>query len=302
MLPLSLAALIRGAILISMGLLVLSLGMRSASGDAGFLFRRPALLLRSVLAMNLVMPLVALLLVLALDLRPAVKVALVALSVSPVPPFLPSKQLKLTDRQGYIYGLLVASAVLAVVLVPLTTTILQHYAIRRGHIIAHVGVAVVAKIVAMTVLLPLACGMLVRWLSPELARRAAPVASKIGSVLLIVAFLPVLLSQWSAIGGLLGDGTLLAIIAFTAIGLWIGHLLGGHDPQSQTVLALATASRHPAVALAVSSAMFPDQTLAPAAVLLALLVGTLASAPYSSRQAKRLHKQSTVAAGATGES
>jgi hypothetical protein len=48
--------------------------------------------------------------------------------------------------------------------------------------------------------------------------------------------------------------------------------------------------------------MFPDQTLAPAAVLLALLVGTLASAPYSSRQAKRLHKQSTVDAGATGES
>jgi BASS family bile acid:Na+ symporter len=286
----STAALIRFAILTSMVLLVLSLGMRSEAGDAGYLFRRPRLLLRSVLAMNLIMPLVILPLVVALDLRPAVKVALVALSVSPVPPFLPNKQLKLTNRQGYVYGLLVASAVLSLFLVPLTTAILQHFALQREHValVDHVSVAVIAKIIATTVLLPLACGMLVRRLSTQFAQRAAPIAGKTGTVLLIIAFLPVLLSQWPAIRSLLGDGTLLAIIAFTAIGLGIGHFLGGPDPQNQTVLALATASRHPAVALAVAGAVFPDQTLAPAAVMLALIVGVIASAPYSSRQAKRL--------------
>ena len=39
--------------------------------------------------------------------RPPVEVALVALSVSPVPPFLPDKMLRLTLHQGYVYGLLV---------------------------------------------------------------------------------------------------------------------------------------------------------------------------------------------------
>jgi bile acid:Na+ symporter, BASS family len=284
----SLAELIRVAILVSMALLVTSLGMRAAPGDAGYLFRRPRLLLRSVLAMNIIMPIVVIWLVVTLDLRPAVKVALVALSVSPVPPFLPNKQLKLTGRQGYVYGLLVASAVLALVLVPLMTALLQHFAMQREHIapIERVPVAVVAKIVITTVLLPLALGLILRHYSGERAERTASILAKIGGVLLIVAFVPVLLSQWPAIRSLLGDGTLLVIVAFTALGLCIGHVFGGTDPEDRTVLALATASRHPAIAMAVASAVFPDQKLAPAAVLLALLVGTLASTPYSSWRSK----------------
>ena len=280
-------------------LLVLSLGLRAAAGDAVYVFRRPALLARSVLAMNVAMPLVALWLVLSLDLRPVVKIALVALSVSPVPPILPNKQLKLTGREGYVYGLLVTSAVLAVPLVPLTTAFLASWA-QRGE---GVGVSTILKIVVMTVLLPLAVGIGARRTWPGHAERVASIASKVGTVLLIAAFLPVLISQWPAIRSLIGDGTLLAIIAFTCIGLLVGHLFGGPDPPDRSVLALATASRHPAVALAVASTAFPDQKLAPAAVLLSLLVGTLATAPYSEWR-RRSHgreleatKESAVARG-----
>jgi hypothetical protein len=45
-------------------------------------------------------------------------------------------------------------------------------------------------------------------------------------------------------------------------------------------LGLATASRHPAVAIAITSAILPGEKLVGAAVLLNLLVGAIASAPY----------------------
>jgi|KBSMisStaDraftv2_1062788.scaffolds.fasta_scaffold20515_2 BASS family bile acid:Na+ symporter len=292
----SLAALVRVTILLSMALLLVSLGLRSNPGDASYLLRKPALLVRSVLAMNLIMPVLITLLVLILNLRPAVEVALVALSVSPVPPFLPDKMLRLTRHQGYVYGLLVVSTVLALILVPLATAILQHFELRREHLatIESVPFSVVAKIVGSTILLPLACGVALRSRWPGLVPRAAPLMSKAGGVLLILAVIPLLLSQGTAMISLLGDGTLLASIAFSAIGLLIGHTLGGPDPRDRTVLALGTASRHPAVALAVTSAVSPDQTLAPAAILLALLVGIFAAAPYSSRQAKLLDQAITL--------
>jgi len=289
---LSIAELVRVTILLSMTLLLLSLGLRSNAGDASYLLRKPGLLARSVLAMNLVMPVLVTGLVVVLNLPPPVKVALVALSVSPVPPFLPDRMLKLTRHQGYVYGLLVASTVLALILVPLATAILQHFEARREPV-ATIDV-VVAKIVGSTVLLPLAGGVALRARWPEWVPRAAPLMSKAGGVLLILALIPILLSQGRAILILLGDGTLLAIIAFTAIGLLIGHILGGPDPRDRTVLALGTASRHPAVALAVTDAVFPNQTLAPAAILLALLVGICAAAPYSSRQTKVLHQSASA--------
>jgi BASS family bile acid:Na+ symporter len=272
--------------LVSMVLLVMSLGLRSAAGDAAYLFHRPALLVRSVLAMNILMPLLVLGLLLWLRLRPPVEVALMALSVCPVPPFLPGKLLKLTNRQGYIYGLLVASALLSVILVPLTTAALETF-VPDGK---HVTLRAVARVVLLTVLLPLALGMLLRRRWPARAEWLAALANYLGGALLIVAFLPVLFVQWPQIRSLLGDGTLLALVGFAGLGLLIGHFLGGPDPQNRTVLALASASRHPAVALAVAAALFPDQKLAPAAVLLSLIVGVLATLPYSShRQKAHLH-------------
>ena len=107
----------------------------------------------------------------------------------------------------------------------------------------------------------------------------------IGMVLLalILVVLAARLSQ--AMIGLIGDGTLLAIVVVALIGIAVGHLLGGPDEDNRTVLALTTASRHPAVALAVAG--FAGQALAPAAVLLALVVTALAAVPYSAWRRRR---------------
>jgi BASS family bile acid:Na+ symporter len=276
------ATLIRFLLLVSMGLLVFALGLRSTPRHAGFLLREPRLLARSLIAMYVVMPLVVIGVLLHLHLQPPVKIALAALSLSPVPPFLPGKQLKLASCEDYIFGLLVTASVFAVVWVPVVTSALAaHWALGP-----HVTVAAVLRIVVLTILLPLGAGMFARRLLAERAPRWGRVCSAAGGVLLVLAFVPVLVSQWGSVRSLIGNGTLLAIIGFTCVGLLIGHVLGGPDPQQRTVLALATASRHPAVALAIASAGFPQQRLAPAAVLLAVLVSVIAAAPYTSWRRK----------------
>src|SRR4051812_17374159 len=103
---------------ISIALSVFALGLDTSAADTTLLFRRPRDLGRAFLSMNLVMPLVALALVMALDLNPAVKIAVVALSVSPVPPIFPKKALRAGGRHDYAIGLLTGSAVLAILVIP----------------------------------------------------------------------------------------------------------------------------------------------------------------------------------------
>jgi hypothetical protein len=64
------------------------------------------------------------------------------------------------------------------------------------------------------------------------------------------------------------------------VGLAAGHLLGGPDAEDRTVLALSTASRRPAIAMAIAHTNFPEQTLAMAAVLLYLIVDAIVALPY----------------------
>jgi len=71
-----------------------------------------------------------------------------------------------------------------------------------------------------------------------------------------------------------------AIAAFILGGLLIGHFMGGPKPENRAGLAMATASRHPGIAIALAVANFPEEKLAISAVLLYLLVNILVSIPY----------------------
>jgi bile acid:Na+ symporter, BASS family len=82
-----LATLVSAAVQTSVCLIVFSLGLGSTQEDALYLLRRPRQLVRSLLSMNVVMPLVAAGLAAVFDFTRALNIALVALAVSPVPLF-----------------------------------------------------------------------------------------------------------------------------------------------------------------------------------------------------------------------
>src|SRR5258705_10716559 len=94
MFVMSLQTLIPIGLKVSVLLNVFAIGLTASAQDATYLFRRPGELVRALLAMNVLMPLFAVVLVSIFDLTPAVKIALVALSVSPIPPLLPNRMVK----------------------------------------------------------------------------------------------------------------------------------------------------------------------------------------------------------------
>jgi BASS family bile acid:Na+ symporter len=257
---------------------VFAIGLKTTFADATFLFRRPGHLFRALLSMNVLMPLIALFIAAPFDLHPAVKIALVVISVSPIPPILPNKALKAGGKEDYTIGLLVAAAVLSIIVIPVTLEIFEKItgvslAMRAGS---------VAVLVLTTILAPLLAGIAVRRIAPAIADRAAKPIAVLATVLLILCALPVLIGLARAVFSLIGDGTILSLAVFALVGFITGHLLGGPEPDNRPVLALATASRHPAVALAIAHANFPEQKLAVAAVFLYLILSGILSALYLS--------------------
>ena len=287
-----LAALIPIVLQLSIALIVVAIGLQASPGDIGHLVRRPSLLVRSVLAMNVILPLAVVGAVVAFKLKPAVEVALLVLAVSPVPPILPKKEGKAGGNVSYAIGLLAVAAALAIVTVPASIAIIGRVFGRT----IDVPTATIAKTVLMSVLIPLFVGVVVARIAPAFAQRVAGPLSKVATVLLVLAFIPVLVKSWPAFASLVGDGTLIAILAFTVVGLAVGHALGGPDPDERTVLALSTASRHPAVAMGVAAASVEPEhrAVASAAVLLCFLVSAILTGPYA-----KWRKRASASAPAT---
>jgi bile acid:Na+ symporter, BASS family len=140
--------------------------------------------------------------------------------------------------------------------------------------------AEVAPVVMISVLAPLAAGMVVRWVAPALGERIAKPISMVATVLLAAAVIPVLITAMPMALSLIGNGTLVAMAVFLLAGYAVGHLLGGPEPEDRAVLALCTASRHPGLAMAIAHATFPGQKQVFGAVLLYILVNIIVWALY----------------------
>jgi BASS family bile acid:Na+ symporter len=65
-----------------------------------------------------------------------------------------------------------------------------------------------------------------------------------------------------------------------AIGIAVGHFLGGPDSEDRVVLGLSTGCRHPGMAIAIAAANFPQETRVVAAALLYLFVNITISVAY----------------------
>jgi BASS family bile acid:Na+ symporter len=70
------------------------------------------------------------------------------------------------------------------------------------------------------------------------------------------------------------------LTSFVFVGIAIGHFLGGPDPEDRTMLAVATASRHPAVALAIAHTNFPLQKLTMPIVVVYVILSAIVAVPY----------------------
>ena len=263
------------ALVVSILCTVFGFGLRAHLADLLYVVRRPGLLARSLLSVFVLMPAVAVLLVRLFDFRHEVEVALIALAISPMPPLLPNRLTKAGADTSYAVGLLATLGLTSIVAAPLLLSVISRLAERPFDM----SVAALAGTVLKMIVAPLVAGLIVRAASPSVASSLLKVVTMVANVLLPLGVLLLLPAVAPAMWAIIGEGTLIAMVLFVAAGLAIGHFLGGPDPDKSAVLAIASACRHPAIALSIASANFPEQHFG-ATILLFVIVSAIAVTPY----------------------
>jgi BASS family bile acid:Na+ symporter len=271
----TLQTLILPVLMLSIAGLIISVGLDAELDDLLYVVRRPILLAKAVLAVNVIVPVAAALLVFLFPLAPVARAGVLMMAVSPVPPVAPVKELKVGAERCYAYGVYCALILLAIVIVPITVAILG----RAYGVDVVLPVPLVARNVLLTVLLPLAVGLGVHRFFPGLARRLQPLLRALAMVLLLLAAAPLFVVAWPAIMGLVGNGTVLAMALTAAVGLAAGHLLGGPARANRAALAVTAAMRHPGIALMIAKTNNADKAVT-AAILAMLIVGAVMATLY----------------------
>jgi BASS family bile acid:Na+ symporter len=264
-------------LLLGIVLLVVAIGIRARLVHPQLLLRNPQLALRAVVAMYVVLPAFVLALVWLLPLQTGVGAVLLGFAVSPVLPPWASKGAAAGGNIDYVIRLELLSTVVALLVAPLMAWLAGRI---FGMAIPFDPVAM-AMVLLVTVVAPLAIGMGINRFQPGPAPRLADLADRAGGLLLLLGVVVLLIVEGRAIIGAFGQFTLVAVLAVIAFGLLAGHLLGGPDPGNRGALASATVLRHPAVALLLASAAFPEhEATVTGAVLLYLLTALLLAIPY----------------------
>jgi bile acid:Na+ symporter, BASS family len=251
-------------------------GLGTTTTDARDLMRRPELLGRSLLAMFIIVPIAAIVLLHAFRVPHAANVALLALAISPLPALMPGYLITAVRRPSYPVALIALIALLSIAIVPLLAALIGRF-LGPSYI---VSLWHTAGVIAAIVLLPLVAGMVVRALRPALADRVALPATLLGTVVLRLATVALLVTSLPAIWTLIANGTVIAVAVLVVVGFAVGHLLGGPDHDGRTVLALISGFHHPAVALAIAAVSASDRYFA-AAIVLYLLLGDIVGLPYT---------------------
>lgn len=216
--------------------LLLAVGMLSTRKEITYLWQRPRLLIRSLLAMYILVPLAAILFVTILPLAGGLKLAIFVLAISAGAPLLPKKLMGMGSDE-YVLSLVVTASVLAIFTAPAWGAALGPLFGRETHL----APMTVALLIAKSFLLPLAVGMLIRRFFPD---SSASIADKIltvaGSVLSVSALI-LLIANWQLLVQAVG-AALLALAGLTLISLIIGHQMGGEELGERTALAVSCAN------------------------------------------------------------
>jgi BASS family bile acid:Na+ symporter len=248
-------------------------GVDAPPPGAPRLWDRPALMVRALAAILIVVPLFAMVVLKLLPLSPVVRggvmVAILAVGIGPVTLM---RQDKTAGREAVDLNLVLM--LLSLVYVPAAFALLAHLFNRQ----LHLGAMAVAKVVLPRALAPLLVGLLVarRW--PQAAAKAHPALARLVNRSLPVVLVLLLFVVWRSLRAVSAPGFgACALVAAAA--LLIGHLFGGPDLRSRAVVANASVMRFPILGLTLAAAL-PQSERVVAVVVVYLLMAMLALLVY----------------------
>jgi BASS family bile acid:Na+ symporter len=265
------------AAIVSLVMTMLCAGMGGIAGDRTYLSCRRGLLVRSLVAMLVLQPAFAVWLCYAFALPASVKLALLGLTIAPMPPILPSALMKVRGSRSFEVALSFVVALASIATVPIS---LWGFSLFVGAPV-RIDFVRVGWLIVLNIALPVAVGFAGRRLSAETTARAVTLLTIGAAGILALVLVALLLRARPAIPMLIGNGSMMAIVLLAVAGLGIGHLCGGPARKNRRVLAMATATRHPALAIVLASALSPaDERVSGVVIAFAVLVAGLAAIPY----------------------
>jgi bile acid:Na+ symporter, BASS family len=235
------------------------------------------LVVLSVLANFLLMPLGAVALATLLRLDQPLGVGLLLLGTAAGAPFLPKLAQIAKGNLAFAVGLMVLLMVVTVGYLPLVLPLLL-----PG---ISVNPAKIARSLFLLMLLPLAGALAVKAKFADVAARTKFVLDRVSNLSLILLVLLITLANVNNVLAVFGTRGILGGLLFIALGFGLGWLLGGPGMDTRRVLALGTAQRNIAAALVVGSQSFSDPKVVVMVVVVAI-VGLLILMPLSRMLAK----------------
>lgn len=245
-------------------------GLRST--DPLWLWKRPRLLVRSLIAILVVVPLVEVLLAEVLSagnvyVRAGIVVSILAIGIGP--PNLLRRTQGSQDVVCYGIGLNITLMLVAIVYVPLATAL--HGAVFHHEVIP--PWMQVARVVLVQALLPFFAGVaLARW-APRLAAPLELHAPQVVSAAMLTVAVVALLAVWRPLVGL-GVRAWLVCAIIAAVAIAIGHLAGGPGQETRGVLAGFSAMRFPGLALLIAASVPGGRGAALVPVILAYVISS----------------------------
>ena len=268
----------------SVGMLIFVLSSMLATG-LGLTFsqiitplRNARLVVLSLLANFVFMPVAAFALVSLLQLDEPLGVGLLLLGTAAGSPTLPKFAEFAKGNLAFGVGLMVLLMVVTVGYLPLVLPLLL-----PG---VSVNPAKIASSLFLLMLLPLAGALALKARFAVVAARTKPVLDRVSNLSLIVVVLLTIATNIDNVLAVFGTRGILAGLLFIAAGLGAGWLLGGPGMDTRRVLALGTAQRNIGAALVVGSQSFDDPKVV-VMVIVVTIVSLLVVVPLSRLLATR---------------
>ena len=240
--------------------------------------RHARLVVLSLLANFVLMPLVAVALAALLRLDQPLGVGLLLLGTAAGAPFLPKLAQIAEGNLAFAVGLMVLLMVVTVGYLPLVLPVLL-----PG---VSVNPAKIARSLFLLMLLPLAGALAIKARFAVAAARTKAVLDRVSNLSLMLLVVLITVANINNVLAVFGTHGILAGLLFIAVGFGMGWLLGGPGMDTRRVLALGTAQRNIAAALVVGSQSFRDPKVVVMVVVVAI-VSLLVLMPLSRLLAKR---------------
>ena len=229
---------------------MLAMGMSLTIAQILQPLKNARLVILALLANFVLVPLLAYAITLVIPLEQSLGIGLIVLATAAGAPFLPKLVQGAKGDIAFGVGLMVLLMVVTILYVPIVLPLLLQ------------GVSVnpwdIAQSLIVTMLIPLAIGLLIKSHSPQSAAQWQPVMNKISGLAILILLVLGLGLNAKNILSLIGTGGILALLIFIAGCLLIGLLLGGRNPEVRSVMGLGTAQRNVAAAIVVVAQNFSE--------------------------------------------